>query len=143
VFLHAKKRWLPAVQRMTFRALPFFRPGLKLSLVRIRLVTVHALGKRQGFFEVTIQVAFRATNPDMHSDQRVLRLRMVEFKARQQFLPARSGVTFFAALFEGTFVRIHMACRASVKLHVLVASGSARLVRLVAFLAGHLYVQAG
>jgi hypothetical protein len=49
----------------------------------------------------------------------------------------------FTALFERSFVRVAMAGRASVKLHVLIASGPSRLVRLVAFLASHLAVQPG
>lgn len=49
----------------------------------------------------------------------------------------------FAALLERSFVRIAMAGRASIKLHILITSGSPRLVRFVTFLARHLTMQAG
>ena len=88
-------------------------------------------------------MAFRAADLDMHSEKRVLRLRVVEFKRRQEFLPAGSRVACFAALLERAFVRIEVASGARVKLHVLIASWASRLVRLVAFLAGNLGMQAG
>lgn len=127
---------------MAFRAFTFFRTRRKLALVRIGLVAVHALGERQGLFEVAIQVACGAADLDMHSEKRVLRLGMVEFKGRQEFLPTGGCVACFAALLERALVRIEMAGGARVKLHVLVASGPARLVRLVAFLASDLDMQA-
>lgn len=48
----------------------------------------------------------------------------------------------FAALLERSFVRIGMAGRAGIKLYVLVTRRSTRSVRLVAFLASYLDVQA-
>src|SRR5260370_6782667 len=68
---------------------------------------------------------------------------MVEFKARQQFLPSRRGMTIFAALLEGAFVRIDMTINAGLELHVLVACRSAGLTWFVALFAGDLDVEAG
>jgi len=66
---------------------------------------------------------------------------MVESKSRQQFLPSRSGVTFFAALFERASVRIDMAVDASLELHVPVTCRTTGHIRFVALLTVHLEVQ--
>lgn len=69
---------------------------------------------------------------------------MVECEAWQQLLPARRGVTVFAALgFERAFVGIDVAVGAGIELHVLVACRPTRLIRLVAFFASDLDVETG
>ena len=72
MFLHAELRWLPALDRVAFRALSLVRSRLKLPLVRIGRVAGRALGKSQRLFEIAACVAFRAANFQMHSQQRVL-----------------------------------------------------------------------
>src|ERR1700741_1998811 len=94
---------------MTLRALTLFRARFELALVRVGFVTARTIRKRQRLFEITIQMAFRASDLGVLSDERILCLRMVELKARQQFFPSCRGVAFFAALLERTFVRIDMA----------------------------------
>ena len=78
----------------------------------------------------------------MLSDQRIFRLRVIELEDGKQILPAAGGVATLAGLLELALVRIDMACRAGIELHVLIASGSARRIGFVALFARNLYVQA-
>jgi len=78
----------------------------------------------------------------VQTEQWVFGLRMIEFESGQYFFPAGSGMARFAALLERPFVRIDMARRAGIKLHILIAGRSPGLIGLVAFLASHLHVQA-
>src|SRR5205807_3047723 len=128
-------RGFPKIHGMAFRALALLRTCFELALVRVWFVTIIAIIKRQGLFEVSLQMALSAADLSMFSEERVLGLRMVEFKSREQFLPSRGGVTFFAALLEGAFVRIDMAVDAGLEFHVPVACWAAGHIRLVAFLA--------
>src|ERR1700747_307173 len=68
---------------------------------------------------------------------------MVEFKPRKQFLPSGGGVTFFATLLKGAFMRIDMAINARLELHVFITRRSAGHVRLMTLFAGNLDVEAG
>ena len=54
VLLHAEERRLPAFHRVTFVAFAFLRPRLELPFVRVGLMAVGAIRKRQGFFEITV-----------------------------------------------------------------------------------------
>jgi hypothetical protein len=128
---------------MAFRALALLGTSVELALVRVRFMTIIAILKRQRLFEITIQVAFRTAHHGMLPEERILCFRMVEFKSRQQFFPSRGGVTFFAALLEGAFVRIDMAVDAGLELHVFVAYRTAGHIWLVALFAGNLDVKAG
>ncbi len=141
VLFHAEKRGFPPLHSMTFRAFAFLGTRFELAFVRVRFMTIIAILKRQGLFEITLQVAFRTADLGMLSEERVLRLRMVELKSQLQFFPSRGGVAFFAALLEGAFMRIDMAVDASIELHVPVASRTAGHIRLVALLAGDLNVK--
>ena len=104
-------------------------------------MTIIAIIKREGLFEVSLQMALSAAYLGVFSEQGVLGLGMVESKSRQQFLPSRSGVTFFAALFERASVRIDMAVDASLELHVPVTRRAAGHIRFVALLAVDLDVK--
>jgi hypothetical protein len=110
--------------------------------VRIGLVAIRAVRKRQRLFEIAIQVTFRAADLGMFSEKRILGFRMVEFKAGQKFLPARGGVTFLAALLERAFVRIDVAIDAGRELHVSVARRAAGHIGLVALFASDLAMKA-
>src|SRR6267378_7833211 len=138
---HIEHRGFPKILGMAFRALTFLRAGIELAFVGIIFMTIHASIKRQLLLEITLQMALSAADLSVLSEKRVLGLGMVEFKLRQQFLPPRGGVTFFAALLEGAFVRIDMAVDASLELHVPVACRTAGRIGLVALLAGHLDVK--
>ncbi|HUE54913.1 MAG TPA: hypothetical protein VMO76_03715 [Candidatus Udaeobacter sp.] len=135
VLFHAEKRGLPSIDVVAFRALALFGARFELALVGVRFMTIIAVIERQLLFEISLQVAFRTADHDVLSEERVLGLGMVEFKARQQFLPSCGGVTFFAALLEGAFVRINVAVDAGLELHVPVACRAARHIGLVALLA--------
>jgi hypothetical protein len=71
MFLHAKLRWLPALDRVALRTLTLARSRLKLPFVRIGRVAGRALGKSQRLFEIAPCVTFRTANFQMHSQQRV------------------------------------------------------------------------
>jgi len=86
-------------------------------------------------------MAFRTADLSVLSEKRVLGLGMVEFKSGQQFFPSRGGVAFFAALFEGSFVRIDMAVDAGLELHVPIACWTTGRIRFVALLTVHLDVK--
>jgi len=128
---------------VAFSAFALLGTRIKLSLVGIGLVTVHTIRKLHGPLEIAADVALYAADFGMHAEQRVFCLRMIKFESRQYLLPTRGGMAVFAALLERPLMRIDMACRAGFELHVSVAGGSPRLVRLVAFLASHLDMQAG
>ena len=82
VLFHAKKRGLPAIHGVTFRALALFGTCFELALVGVRSMTIIAIAKRQLLFEITFQVAFRTADHGVLSEEWVLGLGMVEFKAR-------------------------------------------------------------
>ncbi|HUC54921.1 MAG TPA: hypothetical protein VMR90_12795 [Candidatus Cybelea sp.] len=106
-------------------------------------MTVIAVVEWQRFLEFTLEMTLRATDLGMLAEEWVLGLRMVKLELGKKFFPPGGGVTFLAALFKGTFVRIDMAVEAGLKFHVLVARWPAWLVRLMALLASHLEVLAG
>jgi hypothetical protein len=141
VLFHAEKGGLPSIDVMAFRALALLGTRFELAFVGVRFVTIIAISKRQLLFEISLQVAFRTADHGMLSEERVLGLGMVEFKVRQQFLPSRGGVTFLAALLEGTFVRIDMAVDTGLELHVPVTRRTAGHIGLVALLACDLDVK--
>src|ERR1700674_4522124 len=120
---------------MAFRALALLGSSFELPFVRVRFMTIIAMSKRKRPFEITLQMALSAADHGVLSEERVLGLGMVEFKARQQLFPSLGGVTFFATLLEGAFVRVDMAVNAGLELHVSVACRTAGQIRLVALLA--------
>jgi len=71
VFLHSKQARLPLIHGVAFRAFPFVRARLKLALVRIGIVAIHALGVCHRCFEITILVfvAVGASDGAMLSEQ--------------------------------------------------------------------------
>jgi hypothetical protein len=143
VFLHSEQGRFPPIQRMAFGAFALFRPGFELAFVRIGCVAIHAIREGKRFLEIAIDVTGGAADCNVFANQGILRLRVVEFKARKKFFPPRRCVAVLAALFERSFVRIDMAVDARLELHVFVTRRSAGHVRLVALLAGNLDVQTG
>ena len=67
---------------MALRALALFRTSFELAFVGVGFVTVRTIGKRQDLFKIAIQMAFRASDLGVLSEERILCLRMVELKAR-------------------------------------------------------------
>jgi hypothetical protein len=132
---HIEHRGFPKIHGVTFRAFALFGTCFELAFVGVRFMTIIAIIKRKDPFEITLQMAFSAADHGVLSEEWVLGLGVVEFKARQQFFPALGGVTFFATLLEGAFMRIDMAVDAGLELHVPVTCRTAGHIRLVALLA--------
>src|SRR5690348_6929270 len=77
MFLNRKFRWLPALHRVTGRALSLLRAFGKLAVVYI-LVAVHALGEYQRLLEVTVRMALTAVDTRVLSLQRKLRFGVIK-----------------------------------------------------------------
>jgi len=143
VFLHAKMRWLPALDGVALRALALARARLELALVRIGRVAIYALGKGQRLFEIASGVAVAAADFQVSPEERVLCFRMVELHRRIHFFPTGRRVTGLACSLERALVRIGVAVDASAEfdsgeLHCFVGAG-----REVALFAGYLGVHSG
>jgi len=82
MFLHSEQGRFPSIEGMTLRALALFRTSFELAFVGVGFVTARTIGKRQGLFKITFQMAFCASDLGMLSEERILCLRMVELKAR-------------------------------------------------------------
>jgi hypothetical protein len=144
MLLQPERGRLEAIQGMTCRA--FSSPAAmgELTSMRIRMVTVGALLKRQRFCEVPMSVASDTLNLGMFPDQSKFRLGMVKrpIQPRPQYLvPACCGVAGLTHLRESAAVGIGMAVIAIAKRD----SGIARLIvtiRSVAPLAGNFGMQA-
>ena len=121
---------------MAFGAFALLRTRFELTFMWIGLVTIHAIFEGKRLLEIAIDVTGGAADPDVFTNQWVLRLRMIERKDRQKFFPSRRCVAVLAALLEGPFVRIDMAVNAGMELHVFVTRRSAGHVRLVTLFAG-------
>lgn len=141
VFLNAEKRRLPAIDGVAFGTFPLFRAGLELALVGIRGVAIFASGKGDFFLEVVLDVAGGTSKLGMLPEKRVFGFRVIEIKTGEHRFPAAGSVAGIAGLLEFAAVRVKMAGAAGIEFHVLVASGAAGGVGLVALLAGDLGVQ--
>lgn len=78
MFLDSERRRLPPVHCVAGSALAVIRPPGKLPIVRIGLVTIHALREDQGLLEVAIGVALGAIDADVLPLQGKLGFRVVE-----------------------------------------------------------------
>ena len=117
----------------------------ELSIVVV-FVAVSALGEREFFLEVTLQVAGLALHRLVFPHQRILRLGVIEVVIQagvRNSLPATRVMARGARLVpETSLVRIGMAVVAFPERQTSV-SGSAARIRSVALLALHLLVQTG
>lgn len=77
MFLHREFRWLPALHRMTGRALSLVCAFGKLAFVCI-LVAVHALGEYQRLLEVAVRMALTAVDTRVLPFQRKLRFGVIK-----------------------------------------------------------------
>lgn len=77
MFLHGKSRRLPALHRVTGRALSVIRTFHKLAVVWI-LVAVHALREHQRLLEVAVGVTLSAVHTRVLPFQRELRFGVIE-----------------------------------------------------------------
>jgi hypothetical protein len=143
VLLHSEWGWLPPFHVVAFRALAFSWTGLKLALVRIRLVTVVAVRECELFLEVAVNVARHAGDLRVFARQGIFRFRMVKIKSRQHRFPTAGGVAGIAGFLELSLVRINVAGGAGIKIHVAITRGPSLRIRLVALFAGHSRMQAG
>lgn len=126
---------------MALRALAFLRTAVKLAFVSVGRMAILAGRERNLFLEVVFDMTTQTCDLRMSSQQWILRFRMIEFKTREHSLPAAGGVAGIARLRKFATVRVAMACRAGVELHVLIASSAARRIGFVAFLAGDFDMQ--
>ena len=78
MFLHREFRRLPALHRVTGRALSLISTLGKLALVWIRLVAVHALGEYQRLLEVAVGMTLSAVHTRVLSFQRKLRFGVIK-----------------------------------------------------------------
>src|ERR1700676_2458583 len=69
MFLHGECRRFPSIQVVAGGTLSMIRPFRKLPVVRIGLVTVHALFKSHRLFKVATCVALSAVDGDVLSNQ--------------------------------------------------------------------------
>ena len=104
-------------------------------------VAVRAVRESQRLFKLASGMASRATHLDVRAQEREFGFRVVEFKLRQEFFPARGCVAFLAALLEAAAVRIQVAVGATAELHILKSRRTARRIRFVAFFTGNLRVK--
>lgn len=115
----------------------------ELSLVGVRLVTIHAFFESQRFFEISACVALGTFHAGMLSQKRILGCRVIEAFAdclRRYFFPSAGVVTRLAALCKASAMRIRVTIGALAEWD----SGVARFIVLsgrMTFLAGDLCVQ--
>lgn len=145
VFLHGEQRRLPALHVVARSAFATIGMLGKLSIVRIGLVAIHALGKRQRFLEIAVDVALCAIYGCMFSQQRELGLRMVKVLAHcleRNLLPSAGVMTGLATLREAAMMRILVAIRALVERNTRILRFAIRSIS-VALGAFHLSVKPG
>jgi hypothetical protein len=117
VLFHSKQRGFPAVNGMAFCTFPLCRPILKLPFVGIGRVTIHATSEGHRLAEIGPVVAIITAYFGVHSQKRIIRLRMIELLPRHiGFLPAVRGVAGFAGGLERALMRVGMAVEANAKL---------------------------
>ena len=144
MFLNRKFRWLPALHRVTGRALSLVRPLNKLAFVWI-LVAVHALREYQRLLEVAVGVALSAVHTHMLPLQRKLRLGVIKALVdclQRNLFPAAGVVTGLATLGEAAVMRILVAVGTLIEWNADVLRLSVGSVG-VALGALHLQVQPG
>ena len=95
MFLNREIRGLPALHRVARRALSLIGALGKLALVRIRLVTVHALREYERFFEVAVRMTLSAVHSDVLPLERKLRFGVIKaliHRLQRNLLPAAGVV---------------------------------------------------
>jgi hypothetical protein len=118
VFFYGKCRWLPPVHVMAGRAFALIRPLGELPIMRIGLVTIHALLKSQRLLKVAFDVALSAIYADVLSFERKPCRRMIKalvYRAKRNFLPTSSAVARLATLDKTSAMRIFMTIRALIE----------------------------
>jgi len=109
---------------MARRAFDSARSLHKLTIVRIGMVTVGALGECHRFLEISVRVALRTINRRVFAFQRIFRLGVIEafvHGLQRNLLPPRGAMTGRTSLRETPVVRILVAVGALVEgdTHVL------------------------
>jgi hypothetical protein len=118
VFFHGKCGRLPPVHVMAGRAFALIQPLGELPIMRIGLVTIHALLKSQRLLKVAVDVALGAIYADVLSLERKLCRRMIKalvYRAKRNFLPTSSAVARLATLDKTSAMRIFMTIRALIE----------------------------
>ena len=142
MFLDRELRWLPALHRVTGRALSLVRTFGKLAFVCI-LVAVHALGEYQRLLKVAIGVALGAVHTGVLSLERKLRFGVIKAlidRLQRNLLPAAGVMTGLASLRKAAVMRILMTLRTLIEWNAYILRLAVRPVG-VALGALHLQVQ--
>jgi hypothetical protein len=103
---------------MAGRAFTLIRPHSELPIMRIGLVTIHALLKSQRLLKVAIDVALGAIYADVLSFERKLCRRMIKalvYPTKRNLFPTTSAVARLASLRKTPAMRILMTIRALIE----------------------------
>lgn len=138
--LYVEERRLPALLVVAARTFALVRACGKLAAVRVRLVAIRALGKRNRLFEISTRVAAQAVHLRVLSQQRKFRFRVVELLARRDSFPTAGRMAAFARLRKSTAMRVTVAVRTLAEWNSRVARLPTRRRGCVAFRARHLHV---
>src|SRR2546423_1912246 len=130
---HIEHRGLPKIHGMAFGALALLRTCFELPLVGVWFMTIIAIIKGEGFFEVSLQMALSTAHLGVFPERGLLGLGLFKSNCGQQFLPPRSVVTFSAALLKRPSVRIDVAADASRNLQAPVPCRTPGHIRFVKF----------
>ena len=117
MFLGREQRGLPSLHVVARSALAGIGALGELAVVRVPMA-IHALLEGKGLLEISTGMALRAVDTDVLSQQRKLRLGVVEvlvYTLHRNLFPSAGGVTGLAALRETAAVRIRVAVRALVE----------------------------
>ena len=118
VLLRSEGGGFPSLHGVTPGALSTARPFHKLPVVRVGLMAIGALLKRQRLLKVTAAMALDTTHVRVLPQQRVLGFGMIEElcdRRRRDFFPAARVVAGLTALSEASFVRIGVTVRALIE----------------------------
>ena len=112
VLFHTERGRLEPIHRVARGAFTLVRSGAKLTLVRIRGVTIHALRKRHRLFEISACMAVLTTDRHVFAQERVLGLGMIEGRGHPYRFPTARRVASVAGLGEAAPMRIFVTIRA-------------------------------
>ncbi len=142
VFLHAEERWLEAVHVVAGGTFALICTFAELAAVRVRGVAVRALREGNRPFEISARMTFQAVHLGVLPEQRISRLRVVEFVGGKNSPPARCCMAGFARWNKCAAMRIFVTIGAFAERNAGELRLLLRTAGHVALLAHHLRVEA-